>query len=1669
MVLKSCALAVGLLGLVTISGCSSGSNAYNDAGTPPSDAGPPPGDAGPPPPGDAPLAGVDPGLPAEPVIPAACAGATLDAPHAVLATGDALTDGLPIYDLAALDTAAIQAAIDGCAASLAAGEKGSVRLQVNAADPSKVAFVSGPVFLKAGVSLWVDRGVTLFAAQDPRLYDLRDPGTCGTDANNNSGGCLSLINANGASATALLEDAGVVGEGVIDGLGGEPMAGGFNGNPNGTWWDVAQHALVTGVSHSNPRLIDVTLANHFTIYRVTLHNSPKFHVGLESDNYIVWGVTVQTPSRPVNSVGRPLNARYARNTDGIDPSDSWNGTIAYSRISVGDDQIAIKCGKYHLNAVANADQPSCRNLIVAHTQFGTGHGMSIGSETNGGPKSDEHLRIGMAGVVDPATQAVQTWGLHVYDLTIDGSVGTGSAAVLDINGIRIKSDVSRGGLVKDVLYEDVCLRNLPNPIVINPHYDPTKTGTLFPTYQNIVLRNIHGVASSGGTAPHATPVVSLLGLDPTHRTVATLDNVVIDGIDPGGGVSSQFADVTLGPGPVNFAPADPTVVVTQRAPQAVPPVACGQRFSTQFPDFGTDVSPDNNASLARLDVAADGAPVGLAPAFASGVTDYTVTVPGQTDTVTIAPTASAPNLQSITVAQDGGAPVTVASGRAVSLAVPAPGATTQIAVQIVAQDGTSAMRYTVHLTRSEVGHDATLDALIDSAGTLGFVPGSPETTYSYAVPIGQAAAYTVTPTAHDPAATIRVNGVVVASGAASAPIDLSAGHATVAVAVTAEDAVTTITYTLEITVDQTTVAVTGIAFTQSALRLDTSGSPTGTLPVSFTPASATDRRVTWASDHPAVATVDATGTVHAMAAGQAVITATSHDGGFVASCTVYVFSLFFSEDFEAGSDRWDLLTIPGPVGGAFSVVADDTNVLKYTAGSSGGVLALVKDAAWAGVRANDYYVEARIKPMANGTTANKQIYLIARYQDSRNWYGAGLNVQSSTASTSVDIAKVKDGSLARPGQVKRPIVMDSTWYTVRFELVGQNLSVYLDGELLKTVTDPEFTAGKIGLFTFNKSFEIDDIRVGDPNDRPVQLTIDQPATWSAEAGTAPLMVAVTAQQPNYAAGGYLPDTFSVTSSDPTVVLVVAPGSTVALTPVAAGTATITFTSGAQPSLTRTITATISSTFVQPTTVYALAGRTGPAAAAPATQIDTRLTITFDRPPALGTTGSIRIFRKTDDALIDVIKPTAEIDAIGFPGQDQVRVVNVEGLVTIAGNTATIVPHHAKLAYGTEYYVAIADGVLTGTALAGTPFDGIGRLGNWSFTTRSAPATNLTSLVVDDDGPADFSTVQGALDYVMKNAAAATPVTINIRNGTYQELLFLRGKNNVTLVGESRDGVVLQYRNYDTLNSGSGASQGVGTGTPAGGRAVFLAETSDLLTLDTLTLKNTMLRSVTASSQAETIYFSNDGGRLIAKNANFLSEQDTLQLKGYSWFYNSLIAGNVDFIWGANRVSLFENCEIRSVGDTAGTNAGGYVVQARSVSAADKGFVFLNSRLTHGPGPGPLAADVPTGADAATYLARSPGLNTSDDNVAFISCAMDSHIVPIGWADNVAGQPAPNPVASAASGWREYGSTDLDGVPLDLTTRMGGYLLTGSDVASGFQDRAAILAAFGGGAGWNPQP
>ena len=83
-----------------------------------------------------------------------------------------------------------------------------------------------------------------------------------------------------------------------------------------------------------------------------------------------------------------------------------------------------------------------------------------------------------------------------------------------------------------------------------------------------------------------------------------------------------------------------------------------------------------------------------------------------------------------------------------------------------------------------------------------------------------------------------------------------------------------------------TVAVTGVTVAPATLTLEVG--QTGALTATVAPATATNKAVTWTSSAPAIATVDASGTVKGIATGTATITVKTADGGKTATCAVTV-------------------------------------------------------------------------------------------------------------------------------------------------------------------------------------------------------------------------------------------------------------------------------------------------------------------------------------------------------------------------------------------------------------------------------------------------------------------------------------------------------------------------------------------------------------------------------------------------------------------------------------------------------------------------------------------------------------------------------------------------------------------------------------------------------------
>ena len=370
------------------------------------------------------------------------------------------------------DTARVQAALNACAPGQAVEFSSS---------GGNNAFIIAPITLPPGVTMLVDPDVTIFGS----ILSTDYPCT-------SSSWCTPLINVLPNADPA--PGSGIMGLGVIDGRGGVTLS-----DKGKSWW-------ATG-SDARPRLIylgdNSTLApaDNFTLYKITLRNSPKFHVSGEGSNLTVWGIRIIAPPD-------------SPNTDGIDPSGSNNITITNSYISDGDDMIAPKAGIRHMS-----------NISIYNNHFYSGHGISVGSETNSGLNN-----------------------MFVHDNAFDNGFGGTS-----FDSLRIKSDSSRGGEVHDVWYKNTCINNGGDTFVFDPYYS-SSTGNLIPNFHDITISNFHQLIRNSS---YKSTIQGYNTNGIVYPVTLTMDNVVFDGAvnqndwkAPG---QVNNAQITLGPGPVSIA------------------------------------------------------------------------------------------------------------------------------------------------------------------------------------------------------------------------------------------------------------------------------------------------------------------------------------------------------------------------------------------------------------------------------------------------------------------------------------------------------------------------------------------------------------------------------------------------------------------------------------------------------------------------------------------------------------------------------------------------------------------------------------------------------------------------------------------------------------------------------------------------------------------------------------------------------------------------------------------------------------------------------------------------------------------------------------------------------------------------------------------------------------
>lgn len=466
----------------------------------------------------------------EPVFPAVC--------QQVFAAITAVNNDIP----AAIDTppnptnpdaARIQAALNACSAS---SPGHAVELSMDGTGTFN-AFLSGPLVMPPNTTLLVDPGVTLFFSRNVQDYDIvQGTHTCGTrNANSANKSCLPPIDVPGTSTNV-----GIMGYGKLNARGGDPLFNGFATTgyaapTSYTWWNIAN----LGSQQVPESMIQPESGvTNLTLYKITMQNSSMFHVkSIGTINGLTaWDVKIETPT-------------FTNNTDGIDPDQAQNVTVANSWISDGDDDIAIG------SSGVTGTLGGAANISIINNHFFAGHGESIGSYTDGGVNNvlfDNNMLAGDA--YSGHGSAINATAVTLNTTTYPVNYADGNSTA-----IRIKSDQAAGGIVTGVQYSNSCILDHNKDLLFTPLYN-TSAGSNTPDVSNILLKNLAFLNDAGGSGS-----VQFTGTDTTvngqtyiYPLQITLSNVTFPVAltaskftNSGTAGTEQHAELTYGPGDVS--------------------------------------------------------------------------------------------------------------------------------------------------------------------------------------------------------------------------------------------------------------------------------------------------------------------------------------------------------------------------------------------------------------------------------------------------------------------------------------------------------------------------------------------------------------------------------------------------------------------------------------------------------------------------------------------------------------------------------------------------------------------------------------------------------------------------------------------------------------------------------------------------------------------------------------------------------------------------------------------------------------------------------------------------------------------------------------------------------------------------------------------------------------
>jgi polygalacturonase len=338
------------------------------------------------------------------------------------------------------------------------------------------AFVSGSIFLKQGVNFTIEKGGILKGSENTNDYPWIDTRIAGLEMK----WPAALVNADGVSNLVLS------GEGTIDGS-GEP------------WWrrywqarraekeDIDPHFKVP-----RPRLVHFIRCEKVTVRDLLLKDSAFWNLQLTyCDGVEVRNLKIRAPHEPVK----------AASSDGIDLDSTRNALIEGCDIECDDDAICLKSGRDADGLRVN--RPT-ENMVIRNCRVGHAAGLvCFGSETAGGIRN-----------------------IRISNCRAENGCG---------EVVRFKTRMGRGGVVEDVVYEDIQADGARS--VFNFNMDaftafwlpeqfraPAPADKATPTFRNITVRNL--------TAKNCGAVGHMVGLSDSPLRDIRLENVEVQARAP---------------------------------------------------------------------------------------------------------------------------------------------------------------------------------------------------------------------------------------------------------------------------------------------------------------------------------------------------------------------------------------------------------------------------------------------------------------------------------------------------------------------------------------------------------------------------------------------------------------------------------------------------------------------------------------------------------------------------------------------------------------------------------------------------------------------------------------------------------------------------------------------------------------------------------------------------------------------------------------------------------------------------------------------------------------------------------------------------------------------------------------------------------------------------------